>query len=90
MDVEPATFRLVVQCLNQLSHPITLCNQPNERSCKYTLEGMFLDYLRKQAVMYNTNVDKEVKLLVLKYDKGDIYECHEHEPHFYKTKNRNT
>jgi len=34
---------------------------------------MVLDYLRKQAMMYGTNVDKEVKLLDLNYDEGDIY-----------------
>jgi hypothetical protein len=30
---------------------------------------MFLDYLRKQAMLYSTNVHKEVKLL----DEGGIY-----------------
>jgi len=34
---------------------------------------MVLDYLRKQAIMYSTNVDKEVQLLDLDYDEGDIY-----------------
>jgi hypothetical protein len=34
---------------------------------------MVLDYLRKLAMMYNTSVDKEVKLLDPNYDEGDIY-----------------
>ena len=73
MYVETATFQIGARCLNQLPHPIILWDQPDERSCRYTLEGMVLICLRKQTIVYSTNVDKEVKLLDLNYDESDIY-----------------